>query len=255
VQSVLADGDTPTPISFEVTDAHGNPVPDVAIQSRATAGEVSAVQGSEEGTYSLDYTPPLRRDPGQAQLHLTASPQVADKLEIELLEKAYLLTLSARAGFLTNFGHLNSPCFTAGLGFNLGFLSNRLFLLAEAGYYYSNQEDTVEDLQVTSNLGVVPLTLSLGYSIRFNDWFQLLAALGGGALHTTTRTTVENQEPDLQSSAMVGAFLGYAEAGFLLGPGRITVQLRYTHAASSLEGLSGNLGGLGILAGYQMGFF
>jgi hypothetical protein len=246
-----ADGRTETKLRISVLDHFGNNVPGMKLSASASEGSVGAVSEGG-GHYQVGYIPPFRRKPGRVRLELS-SGELNASMEVELLERVPLLGLSPNVGYLTNFGHLNAPYFSGEVSLNLPFLGRGFFFLVECGYYFSNQEASGQD--IVSKLWVLPITGALAYRFRVHDIVHLFAAVGGGAYLTGTSTRVLDQ-PAIERSTTKGGAQASVGAGVLLGPGRVTLQIRYIYAESSgIEEISGNIGGLAILAGYQLGIF
>ncbi len=250
-ETLVADGDTEVRLKLSVLDSFGNSVPGLKLKASASEGSLSAVTESD-GQYVLSFTPPQKHLSGHARLQVS-SEGLSASTEIDLLGKVYLLNLSPQVGFVTNFGNLNAPYFSGQASLNLSFLGRGFFLLVEGGYYFSNQEASSQGIK--SSLWVAPFTGSLAYRFDVHDIVYLFAAAGGGAYFAGTSTRLGDQ-PAMSRSTTIGGAQATIGAGVLLGPGRATLQLRCIYTESpNIEELSGNIGGLAVLAGYQFGIF
>jgi hypothetical protein len=250
--SLLADGKTGKKILLDVTDDYGNPVQGVELETSASVGTVSKAGGRDDRKYQVEYMPPMLRQPSSAVVRVSGMGLEAEK-KLELVEQYYWFSIAPRVGFQTNFGHLNSPYFSAELSIHLPFIFRGFVVGFESGYYYSNRADS--ESGISSSLAVVPFNGLLGYKFKVHDRVSLNITAGVGAYLANNSLSMEGQ-PKIKRQTFALGYHVSLEAGFLLGPGHISLQVRYAFVdAYGVEDLSGNIGGLVALAGYQFGLF
>lgn len=250
--TVLADGKSATWLVVAPCDAHGNPVPGARVEASASKGDLSIVDTDGDGRTTLVFVPPLLYEQSSALLQVSAG-RAHGVVQLDLVAAVHPLAASLRAGYLTNFGNLHAPCFTAELDLHLPFLGRGFFLRGAGGYYFYRSTD--EGLDVSSSLHGVAATAALVYRLEPSGSVYLQAALGGGALVLLSSTSLAG-DPAVEERTVLPAVTGSVGAGLRAGPGWVNLRLGYLHARSPGSAtVSGEAGGLSILAGYELGLF
>ena len=160
------------------------------------------------------------------------------------------------------------------LGYRLPWLSRRLAITAEAGWYPLSahggrslpQDPDYGQLQYSWTATQVPLLLGLQYALPFELFgrlgFNVNAAATAIWSRYTTTYLAENVQDAPQKGWALGAAVG-AGASLRLGPGALLFDLRYVDARTDLRlrsayptqpynAQSGDVQGTNFLAGYRL---
>jgi hypothetical protein len=162
------------------------------------------------------------------------------------------LILGARAGALTNFGRIAAPLALLQVGHSLSFISERLRLVFEAGYYQSQRRDLSFDLRehVDTRVRGMPLLLRAEY-IFIVDRFELWPMAGAGALLTVSDVT-STSTGRAHASSVTPLLAAGAGASVGLGPGRANLELGYVEARVNTSSVTGNAAGFFATLGYRL---
>jgi hypothetical protein len=253
-----AEGDVR--VQGEVFDARGNALP--ADRLRFSCDGAGLAQ---EGTFAAVHLPAARDgrsevrvvavlDGAQASIALPLRPQ-AEEAKVAGEARADGIALGALLGGQSNLSRASAGVMQAelavdpGLGPRLG----NLEVLARAGVQqFAAARENVAGTPQTSELRGLSLLAGVRASLPIRGALSAHLALLAGALRTFGTLAVEGgpggqfTEATAQWSA-----LGIVAAGasLRLGRGRVIAELQLSHAPGRGD-VSGNLGGIGISAGY-----
>ncbi|MEE8409392.1 MAG: PEGA domain-containing protein [Myxococcota bacterium] len=219
------------------------------------------VEGLAAGQHSLKISSPQIKD------HLAfftidygkTSPVFVEVAELEIrpeagrISAAVPMAVGLKLGYASNFGAVSTPIFLAELAFRLAPLQERVQLSFESGYYQSSSEKTLRgvDLKARISLWVVPLLLRLAYRHPILPGITAYGGLAGGYffLVKSIRSPILRRVTRRHFLLAYGGFLG---GDVMLGPGRVTVETRYTDASLDGKRLSGNVAGMAGVLGYRV---
>lgn len=273
---LLADGRSQVKIDILVRDQRGNPLDEVAIQTRAATGSFGKVAPGTEGRYRVIYTAPQARTDSRVRLSIEAGEEegvVTEHLMIELRapppppRPVPWFNLGPWAGVTTNFGRMVYAAFTLEGILRLPFGGRHFHLVLEGGYRFGQQtgESSVTGESLRTRVEYLPVHLSILYKLWPEDDFTPFAGIGGGA--EFVQWSLENGDAarEQRNLTLVGS-VAYLGGELRLGPGAFFVQLRYLYAfmkdRAAVEQQSGdggsrvigNIGGLEVGGGYRLSF-
>lgn len=168
-------------------------------------------------------------------------------------------------GYHYGIGDVKSPSAEADLGYLLDVLDNSLSVGLSGGWYTASEIEKVVDSHIGPfenewHLTAIPLALNALYWHRFsND----LTFVGGAGLEYVLATfTFESRNAlgdidpeDVTSGAAIGTRL-QGGVRYAMGPGAITGMIKYStsNIKNDLSELTGDLGGMAVVAGYEFAF-
>jgi hypothetical protein len=157
-----------------------------------------------------------------------------------------------RVGFLGNFGRINAPIALLQLGHNLPFLSDRLQLAIDVGYYQSRARELSVDGRdrVQTSVRAMPAALRLAYVFPI-DRFELWPYLGVGALVAWSDVSSPSSG-HAQSSEVAPLWAAGVGGAVRLGPGLIGLELGWLDARVRSSNVSGNAAGFSATLGYWL---
>ncbi|HUU00924.1 MAG TPA: hypothetical protein VM425_05720 [Myxococcota bacterium] len=252
---MLADGMQTLPVSIEVEDAFGNPVPNAHPLLTCSVGKIF-VSGEQEapGRTAAIFRPPAQAG-GAAVIRAAVSSGLTNELRIALRDPPKNLGLALSAGIEHNLARLGS--LLVGVDFSLR-LTGALQIVFGAGYFQSRIKAAcpngppgcASDLSIDA----VPLTVAVMYRIENQTAWTPVVSAGAAAVWTRVELSPSFQAAVVEATVAPGAF---ARAGVELaaGPGGVLFDLGYLYApwlGSNL--ISGNLGGLSARLGYRFAF-
>ena len=255
--SRVAAGETAAGKLF-IADSFGNPVEKVSVTAAVSSGRAAAVApGAGGGNYELTLATDREDPPGDHEFQVAANgQQVARKpLMVMHYQRRWAIKLGVFGFVQSNLSQWISVGPRIALGLRVG--GTGLDLLAEGvfGYYAPiRKAQAVNGGEFDINLQQLSILLGARYWIAFGVRTALHLSLTGGLQNTASRVTRVDGAELTRSQLRLGltARVG-AGVGFQLGLGRVVLQLEYTVAPS--DGLvQGNLGGLGLAAGYLAAF-
>jgi len=255
VSELLADGRQTLPISIEVEDAFGNPLPGAHPLLTCSVGKIF-VSGEQEapGRTAAIFRPPEGSE-GTAVIRAAVSSELTDELRIALRQPPKNLGLTLSAGIEHNLARIGSPL--VGVDFSMH-IAGALRIVFGAGYFQSRIHAACPGgpMGCDSDLGIdaVPLTVGVAYRIENKTAWTPFVCAGAAAVWTRVELSTSFQGAVVEATIAPGAF---ARAGVELaaGPGGVTLDLGYLYSpwlGSNL--VSGNLGGLSARLGYRFAF-
>jgi hypothetical protein len=164
------------------------------------------------------------------------------------------IVLGAQLGALSNFAKVSGPLVAVQVAARLRFISPRLQLALECGYYQSVHHDLTVDGSdsVETTLRGVPTLLRLAYRLPLGRRFELWPFAGAGVLVALSQVASASTGK-LGATEVMPLWAAGAGAGTLLGPGRIGLELGYADARISAHGVTGNAAGFFAALGYELG--
>jgi hypothetical protein len=244
---VPADGLSTVGIDVRVLDEYDNPVPEVALTLKASAGRVPPSIVTDYET-QIPFTPPIKKGTGVSRVHASLG-DLSASATVKLSNRLYLLAVTPRLGFISNFGNLTTYHLAVTVEQSLWFLLPGLHVDFEFGHYYSSAD--MKEENVESSFHAFPLYGLLGYQIRPIPKLFISPNVGVG-VHIIRNKIVR---PGVWESVEKGGQLGIQgslEAGYLLGPGKLTLRVGYLYAKSgNINLLTGRIGGLSTTLGYR----
>ena len=154
--------------------------------------------------------------------------------------------LTLQLGFASNFARVASP--TAGARVAMPFGSFFAGIAVEA--YTSHFDTTANAVTFATRATAMPALLQLAYAPRFGAW-SAAAGVGVGAavtvVQSSSMSTVVADTTRLRFAAEA-----FVDVGHRLGPGTVTLELRYLELALDEAAASGQLGGLGASLGFAI---
>jgi hypothetical protein len=239
-------------LAVRAADEWGNPAPTDQLVARAH-GERIAVAPAGAGRAAIDYVAPSSERGGEERVTVAdpASGQ-SSAIVVRLAAAPRAVAVAARLGWLTNFGKISAPLVLVDGAWRPRWLRRRLSLGVEAGFYDSTNQtaDVATGSSVAFGVIGVPLALRVGYAHPLGR-VSLFAGVAGGVdivrLSATSAALVKDS-----STMALGLFAVHAGADFDVRFGRLLVEASFFYAPGNDGAVSGNFGGLGLLAGYRV---
>lgn len=253
--------------TIAVTDDEGSPA-NGQVSLHSSFGKLTPPKKIETGLYRSDLTLPNRFDEldkatVRAEVLSPRPPhnKIDTELDIALLpadqgaslqQWETLPAIEPSVGFLTNFGNLNTALFSLEIQINLRFALDGLYALADGAYFFDVERAGNQGL--SSTLHALPVFAGLGYRFRPAGHLNIFASAGGGPAFLWFEMKRPNS-PALASRKAVPAVQGALGCSLDAGPGAVTATALYQWIEpNAFKALKGNLGGLGIEAGYRFSF-
>lgn len=243
-KSVLADGTSSVDLSIEARDAFGNLTPLPGDLSASAAPGSAAVVDSH-----VQFTPPLRRIPEEARVKVQSGAMTAE-VPLNLVPMQHWLELGALVGLHSNLGNVLGLAVALRTAVYLGFPG--LSLLVEGGYLRSENDSASQGIE--ARLEVAPLLGTLTYRLFVHRRVHISVGAGGGAYFVRNVVQLRDQPEETRHHIIFG-FHGDVGLGVHLGPGYFALDTRLSLADVSAPEIVGNVGGLQVLLGYQLGLF
>jgi hypothetical protein len=164
------------------------------------------------------------------------------------------LVLGAQLGVISNFAKVTGPLVAVQIAHALPFISPRLQLAFECGYYQSMHSDLTIDgsARVETTLRGVPSLLRFAYRLPLGRRFELWPFAGAGVLVALSEVA-STASGKLSASQATPLWAAGGGAGMSLGPGRIALELGYADGRISAPSVSGNAAGFFAALGYALG--
>ncbi|HEX4454935.1 MAG TPA: hypothetical protein VH143_28940 [Kofleriaceae bacterium] len=156
------------------------------------------------------------------------------------------MILTPRLGFASNFARVASP--TAGARIALPFGSVFAAIALEA--YTSHFDTTANAVTFATRATAMPALLQLAYAPSFGAW-STAAGIGVGGAITAVQSSVMSSVV-ANTTRIRFAADAFVDVGRRLGPGIVTLELRYLELALDEAAASGQLGGLGASIGFAI---
>jgi hypothetical protein len=280
-----ADGRSAATLTIAATDRFGNPVPGARFVTRAdgsaarsdgavppkaaapgarSSGTLGPPAPRPDGAVLERYRAPRRLErratvghelPDEAEVVVRderGGNQATLRLRLEPVPRRFEVT--ARLGYLTNFGKISAALVLADLLVRLPVWSEQLWVALQTGFASSDTShasaDGAEQVEVT--VRAVPVLARFAVQPRLR-WVALYAGATVGLTYTDTRVASPRAgAPEL--SDVTWAVGGFAGAGVRLGPGRLSAELGYLYAPIANAAASGNAAGLAVTLGYGVDF-
>jgi hypothetical protein len=274
-ETLLLDGRSRANVEVRVADARGDPLEGVSVRTSVPLGSLGSVIEDGSGRYHLVYTAPKGTTATRVLIALSAGveggPQAQVVLNLEPVPipppEAPWLTIGASGAFTTNFSRLLYGGLHVDAALKMPFLRNALFVGLESGYRAGEQTDStnVAGLEVTTRIEVIPLHAWALVRLMPHSVISPLFGMGGGAdfVVWSVKATGGQHERGYRLTWSVAAGAG---VDYRLGPGALSLWLRYHYAYLSAEGaiaqqsagaaslLKGSVGGLETSLGYALFF-
>ena len=244
-------------VELQVLDEGGDPAQAENLEVAADHGEVEGIHKRDNAHFVVD----VKSESDASDLMLTARDgknalDGESKLSLEPASNLPFALLGVEGGFTNNFGHVSAATLTAagqllvgprGPGFSgsVGFL---------AGYLPEVQETLTSDQSTagTLTLSRIPLMARGGVFASLGD-VGIYGGIGVGVEKLSGQLVSVGRTP-LSLDAWRPAGGLYAGAGYKLGPGYLTVEVRATYASVDLQNdqvrVSGPVGGVDAALGY-----
>lgn len=239
-------------LAVRASDEWGNPTPTDRLVA-AAHGERVAVASEGAGRAAVDYvTPPSARG-GEERLTVEdPASGHASSIVMRLAATPRPLAVAARLGWIGNFGKISAPLLLVDGAWRPRRLRRRLSLGVEAGFYDSTHQDVDGATNASVTFGVVgvPLAARIGYALPIGR-ASIYAAVAGG-LDVVRVSTRSASLVNAGSTLALGLFAAHAGADVDVRVGRLLVEASWFYAPGSDGNVSGNFGGLGLLAGYRV---
>jgi len=263
-----ADGTAEVLIFGVAVTPSGEPAPQESLEAWVNRGTITQPASGSDGTFVARYKTPretgesearinvrIAFDPsseGTASVLLSAWSPPAAKNERERPPRPPSFFVGADLGYWSNLQKLDAPVLLTRLGWILPFLERRLAASLEVGYLFSNRRGQRDGQSLSSALSVLPIALSMGYRHCWSARTSGRVDLGLGLFATWHQIKVRDQA-SVQGYATNWGPHGSVSGELKLGPGSGLLTLRYAHVPESgIAELSGNIGGLAILLGYEL---
>jgi len=246
-------GETAT-VEVRMLDAGGIPVRDEAVVITAASGTVAQARPRADGTFEAVYTPPPGSRSGTVAIRAeSGGGSVAT--ELELVPRPVRGSVGFSAGWITNFGAVDTPTGEVVTQTRLPLLPEVLHLRVGVGTYRfsSDVPDQVTGGTVRVRAQFVPVEIGLGAGQRVGR--RVLDTGASLVLLPYGLTTEFNGEP-----GVAGTFLGppgvllHGGAGLRFGTSELYGEVRYLLAAARGGSVSfeGSVGGGSLVAGYRV---
>jgi hypothetical protein len=243
-------------VQGEVFDARGNALPADGLRFSSDGGELA-----QEGSAAALHLPPARE--GQSEIHVAAAagaaqasialplPPPSEPPAIAREERVDGMDLGALLGGQSNLSRANAGTMQAELAVHPHLAG--VELLARAGLFqFAAAGENVAGAPQAAELRGLSLLAGVRASLPLRGGFVAHVALLAGALRTFGSLAVEGGSGPAftQRTAQWGPLAAAAAGASLrLGRGRAIAELQFSHAPGRGD-VSGNLGGVGISAGY-----
>ncbi len=249
-----ADGLSRTTITATPVDAFGNPAPASSLTYSAK-GQLQKRPGSAT-TLTLGYRSFATRNRFVDNVVIRdRNTGAIARVEIALTPDLGSIALSARAGFVTDFGDISGPSVAMDAQLRTSYLGGRLFGRLQIGYARSRKSGNIvmpSGDSVTETVTLLPITVG-AYVDVLNVPVPLYAGIAGGAIYNAAGTespSTGNVVNTSWSFVFSGAIGGHVP----LGPGAVNVELSLLLANVSVAPID-DLAAIAQLAlGYRMRF-
>ncbi len=250
---VTGSGDTAV-VEVRMLDAGGNPVRGEAVMISADAGVVAQTAPRPDGSVEAVYTPP----PGSSSrvVHITAqSAGGSVATDLQLVPRPVRGGVSLSAGWVTNFGVVNAPCFDVVFQNRLPVLPELLQFRGGVGTYaidtLINDATTGQDVHVHAQF--VPIELGIAASQRVGRRV-FDAGVSAVLMPFALETDFDGQRGVSGGGIGPPGFLLHGAGGLRFGGSEVFGELRYLLAASRGGAVSfdGSVGGGSLVVGYRV---
>jgi hypothetical protein len=249
---LVADGQSETTVEVKVEDRYGNVRVDPHLVVTA-AGSVSPFRPGPGGTLVATYRAPrsLLLTADRVEVRLRGSPLVASGI-VALESIRGGMSIFGRAGYTMPLGKLSGPTASVGAAYRLPVLDGGLFVMSVLGF--SDGEDTQRDSLDVENVSVRSRLLPVGVGLHYDlNWAPVSPYVELGPKLGVTMLSLQSDstgELDGWTTAL-GAWIGL---GVLIpiGSGAVTVDSEYSYLPVDWGGVTGNVGGLFVGAGYAL---
>jgi hypothetical protein len=245
-KAVTGDGHATARLKVRAQDAFGNPA---AVTSPKADDGRSELRGVDAGVATLDWRAPSIRKAADTDVALRDETGAAGSVRVHLRAPRRPFGLGLHLGYLTNFARLNAALITLDFAWRLPWLRRNLSIGATAGVYvasYTAPGTEPVDVGVTA----VPLLARVDYQIPLGP-AALFAGVGGGVLLPVV--SAKSATAALTTTTEVaGAFAARVGTDLDVRFGRVVVEVGYWYAPVSNAVVSGNFGGLSVLAGWRV---
>ena len=233
-------------------DEWGNPAPTVHLV--AVAGEERvAVTPTGAGRAAIDYVAPASVHGGEERVTVEDPPSGhSSAIVVRLAAAPSAVAVAARIGWLGNFGKISAPMLLVDGAWRPRFLHRRLSIGVEVGFYDSmhHDVDVASGSSVAFGVVGVPLAVRIGYALPLGA-VSLYAGVAGGLdvvrLSATSGALVQES-----ATMALGLFAAHLGADYDVRFGRVLVEASFFYAPGNDGAVSGNFGGLGLMAGYRV---
>lgn len=239
-------------LEVRAADAWGNPAPTDHLVAVAH-GERVAVEPAGSGRAAVSYVAPTRARASEDRVTVEdPTTGQSGSIAVRLIPAARPIAVAARLGWIGNFGKISAPILLVDGAWRPRLFRRRLSLGVEVGFYDSSHRDSDVTVGSSVEFGVVgvPLAVRVGYSLPLGP-VGLYAAVAGG-LDVVHVSAMSGALVDDSSTLALGLFAAHLGADFDVHLGRLLVEASFLYAPGSTGAVSGNFGGLGLMAGYRM---
>jgi hypothetical protein len=244
-----ADAIATTTLRVDALDAFASPIRDAEL-SAAASGEVGSFEQTRPGHYEARYRAPGIGAADLIGVHARGST-LTSSFRLPLYAQSGLF-VGAHAGFLGNFGRISAPIALLEIGHNLPFLSDRVQLAIELGYYQAQSRELSVDGRdrVQTLVRALPSMLRLAYAFSI-ERFEVGPFVGVGALIAWSDVS-STSLGHVRTSNIAPLWAAGAGGSTALGPGRIGLELGWIDARVHGTNVSGNAAGLLATVGYRL---
>ena len=245
-------------VELQVLDAAGNPADPSDLAIAADHGEVDRLRPESESRFVVD----VRADPDAESVMLTARDGKTglageQELSLETAPEMPFALIGPEGGFSNNFGHVSSATIAVAAQFLVG-PSATVPVRGTVGFLAGYLPDITQNLTSEHS---TPGTLSLS-RIPLMARGGTFGAIGNLGLFGGIQAGVMHLDGDLQSVGRATlpldswrpAFGLYGGAGYKVGPGYISIEVRATYATVDLQNadveVAGPVGGVDGAVGY-----
>jgi hypothetical protein len=238
-------------LRISVLDRDGNRVESAYLPTvTAERGTLAPATRTAPGSYRLEYRPPLAAADFEDVLHVqVGSLEEETRLRVRALGGG--LVLAPKIGFVTGSGGLSSPSGGVEVGLWTGALGPSLGLVLEGWVYSLNRTDSLQGLELETEVRSLALEASLAWRRPLGGWMVWLGA-GGGAVYGSSQVSgagTSGSQSDTFWAPAVNASLGL---GRPLGPGVAFGEVRFAWQADPGSGLvRGEVQSVGFNVGYR----
>jgi len=245
-----ADG-RPHELRIGVLDRNGNRV-EVAEAPAVTArrGTVAPAIRAAPGAYRLEYRPPLAAEDFEDVVRAQVG-SVAEEARFRVRALGGGLILAPKVGFVTGSGGLGSPSGGVEVGLWTGALGPSLGLVLEGWVYSLSRSDSLQDLELETEVRSLALEASLAWRRPLGGWMLWLGA-GGGAVYGSSQVSGTGTSGSLSDTFWAPAANASLGLGRPLGPGVPFGEVRFGWQADPGYGLvRGSVQSLAFNVGYR----